>query len=104
MKPRRVRAGQPPPPTPPSASIWTYSAGTWYPVPMMVLQSVLTSAGLVVAILFGVWRMMEALRKENREAHSALGMRIDRVEERLDRVAHDVAFLAGRQAERDQQT
>ena len=99
---------------------------------MTVLQGVLAGAGLTAAMLFGVWRMLEALRKENREAHGAITTRIDRVEERIgrveervdhvekglgaridlveedlgqkiDRVARDVAFLAGRQAERDQQ-
>ena len=71
---------------------------------MTVLQGVLTNAGLVAAVFFGVWRMIETLRKENREAHSALGLHIDRVEGRIDHVARDIAFLAGRQAERDQQT
>lgn len=88
---------------------------------MTVLQGVLAGAGLMAAMLFGVWRMLEALRKENREAHGAiatridrvegridrverdLGARIDHVEEKIDRMARDVAFLAGRQAERDQQ-
>ena len=88
---------------------------------MTVLQGVLAGAGLAAAMLFGVRRMLEALRKENREAHGAittridrvegridrverdLGARIDHVEEKIDRMARDVAFLAGRQAERDQQ-
>ena len=73
---------------------------------MTVLQGVLAGAGLAAAILVGVWRMIEALRRENREAHAGITMRIDRVEEgigqKLDRMAHDVAYLAGRQAERDQ--
>jgi hypothetical protein len=73
---------------------------------MTVLQGVLAGAGLAAAILAGVWRMIEALRRENREAHARITKRIDRVEDgigqKLDRVAHDVAYLAGRQAERDQ--
>ena len=73
---------------------------------MTVLQGVLAGAGLAAAILAGVWRMIEALRRENREAHGRITKRIDRVEDgigqKLDRVAHDIAYLAGRQAERDQ--
>ena len=83
---------------------------------MTVLQGVLAGAGLVAAILFGMWRMLESLRKENRDAHDGIGRRIDRAEDRaetraeahrqaLEALAREVAFLSGRQgrqAERDQ--
>ena len=77
-----------------------------------VLQGVLAGAGLVAALLFGVWRMIEAQRKENREAHAAITENVKSVDERAERraethrtaleaIARDVSFLAGRQAERD---
>ena len=67
-----------------------------------VLQGVLAGAALVAAILFGVWRMLEAQRKENRDAHAGINQRIERQGETLNAIARDVSFLAGRQAERDQ--
>ena len=87
---------------------------------MTVLQGVLAGAGLAAAILSGVWRMLEALRRENRDAHTGISQRIDRVDDRAERraethrtaleahrtaleaITREVAFLSGRQAERDQ--
>jgi len=52
-----------------------------------VLQGVLAGVGLAVAILFGVWRMLEALRRENRDAHAGISQRIDR-EREANEAAH----------------
>ena len=54
---------------------------------MTVLQGVLAGVGLAVAILFGVWRMLEALRRENRDAHAGISQRIDR-EREANEAAH----------------
>ena len=81
---------------------------------MTVLQGMLAGAGLAAAILFSVWRMLEALRRENREAHAGISQRIDRerkaneaahaaIVQRIDRVddraeAHRIALEAHRTA------
>ena len=58
-----------------------------YHADVTVLQGVLAGAGLAVAILFGVWRMLEALRRENRDAHAGISQRIDR-EREANEAAH----------------
>ena len=95
---------------------------------MTVLQGVLAGAGLV-AVLIGLLAHFDArnesrieqLDTKNERAHAAISENIKAVDERAERraeaqrteleaqrtaleaMARDVAFLAGRQAERDQQ-
>ena len=76
---------------------------------MMVLQRVLTSAGLgLVAVLMGlIWRMFVHFDAKNEQAHATIDDRAERRAEAhraaLESIARDVSFLAGRQAERDRQ-
>ena len=99
---------------------------------MTVLQGVLAGAGLVAVLIGLLWRLfahfdarnesrIEQLDTKNERAHAAISENIKAVDERAERraeaqrteleaqrtaleaMARDVAFLAGRQAERDQQ-
>ena len=61
-----------------------------------------------VGVLIGVWRIQAHYESRNDGAHADLGRRIDGVGTRLDapgdqvaKVAADVAYLRGRQDERD---
>ena len=52
-------------------------------------------------VLTQVRTQIRQLDVKNEAAHAGIEARADRHEAKLDAIAHDVAFLAGRQAERD---
>ena len=54
-----------------------------------------------VGVLLGVWRIQAHYEARNDSAHAALGQKIDAVREQLAKVAADVAYLRGRNDERD---
>ena len=70
-----------------------------------LIGAVVAVATIIATVLFGVWRMIEGVRSD-------LGGRVDGVRQSLTtrtdvigqdvtRIAQDVSYMAGRQAERD---
>ena len=66
----------------------------------MSLETFVTPAIVVSVVLF-MWNRMNARFDAVNARIDTVDTRIDTVSSRLDGVARDVAFLAGRQAERD---
>lgn len=62
-----------------------------------IVSVVLTGAG----ILLGVWRIQAHYETRNEAAHRALAGQIEAVAANVSKVAADVAYLRGRQDERD---
>ena len=60
-----------------------------------------TSVGTGAGVLFGVWRIQAYYETRNEGAHVDLGRKIDKVASNVSQVAEDVAYLRGRQDERD---
>lgn len=64
---------------------------------------IIAAVSISAIILFGVWRMLAHYETRNDAAHDGLGTRIDAVGDKVDVVRTDVAYLRGRQDERDMQ-
>ena len=62
-----------------------------------IVSVVLTGAG----VLLGVWRIQAHYETRNEAAHRALAGQIEAVAANVSKVAVDVAYLRGRQDERD---
>ena len=62
-----------------------------------IVSVVLTGAG----VLLGVWRIQAHYEMRNETAHAELRGAIARLAATLAKVAEDVAYLRGRQDERD---
>ena len=51
-----------------------------------------------------LWWVAEGMRKENRAAHDGITKRIDDLAKKVDPIVVDVAWLRGRQEERDKRS
>ena len=56
-----------------------------------IMSVVLTGVGVLVGVLFGVWRMLAHYETRNDAAHAELGRRIDVMNTRIDKLTEGLS-------------
>ena len=56
-----------------------------------IMSVVLTGAGVLVGVLFGVWRMLARYESRNDAAHAELGRQIDAMNARIDKLTEGLS-------------
>ena len=70
----------------------------------LTLLEIIGVVGLFGGGVGFLWWVAEGMRTENRTAHDGITKRIDDLAKKVDPIVVDVAWLRGRQAERDKRS